>query len=100
MVGVWQPAGERGEQLRTLAGYDTADLAEPPLVDEFASAHLGSGVRVRCLQKGPRRHGSPVGRARDRPADKGRVRGPRLAANETPAIDAFARAMRLVPKQW
>jgi hypothetical protein len=109
MVGVWQPTGERDEQLRTLAGYETEDLTEPPVMDEFVSGHLGSGVRVRCVQKSPRRRGSPVGllgyawrsaeletdlQIRTVCTDLGWL------ANETPAIDAFARAMRLVPKQW
>jgi hypothetical protein len=53
--------GERDEQLRMLAGYDTEDLVEPPTMEAFSSEHLGFGVKVRCVQKGPKRRNTVVG---------------------------------------
>ncbi|HEV3382116.1 MAG TPA: hypothetical protein VG142_14210 [Trebonia sp.] len=107
MVGVWQMTGERDEQLRMLAGYETEDLAEPPAMEAFSSEHLGFGVKVRCVQKGPRRRGSLVGllgyawRSEELQTDLHmRALCPDLGWLEgaTPGIDRFARAARLVPK--
>jgi hypothetical protein len=108
MVGVWQMTGERDEQLRMLAGYDTEDLVEPPAVEGFSSEYLGFGVKVRCVQKGPKRRNTVVGllgyawRSEELETDLHmRALCPDLGWLEgaTPAIDRFARAARLVPKQ-
>jgi hypothetical protein len=108
MVGVWQMTGERDEQLRMLAGYDTEDLVEPPAAEAFSSEHLGFGVKVRCVQKGPKRRNAVVGllgyawRSEELETDLHmRAMCPDLGWLEgaAPAIDRFARAARLVPKR-
>lgn len=45
-VGVWEARGDAGEQLRMLCLADDPDAVEPPIVDEFATPRLGTGLRV------------------------------------------------------
>ena len=61
MLGVWQTMDDRNEQLRTLAGYNTTDLVEPPILEDFHTEHLGTGVRVWCVQKAEKRRKAVVG---------------------------------------
>jgi hypothetical protein len=45
-LGVWDAEGEREAALRHLAGADDPDAVEPPIVEEFSTPHLGSGLRI------------------------------------------------------
>jgi hypothetical protein len=107
MLGVWQMDGERAEQLRMLAGFDTMKLVEAPVVEEFPTERLGTGVKVWCAQRGPNRRDEVVGllgyawrsealqtdlSLRALCADLGWLQG------AMPGIDEFARALRLVPR--
>lgn len=51
MLGVWQMVQERDEQLKLLAGYNTVDLVEPPILEDFCTEHLGTGIKVWCVQR-------------------------------------------------
>lgn len=51
MLGVWQMLQERDEQLKLLAGYNTTDLVEPPILEDFHTEHLGTGIKVWCVQR-------------------------------------------------
>jgi hypothetical protein len=107
MLGVWKMTGERDEQLRMLAGYETEDLAEPPVIEAFATERLGPGVKVWCAQKSAHRRGGIDGligyawrseeletdlNLRAFCADLGWLQG------AMPGIDEFARALRIVPR--
>lgn len=51
MLGVWRTMQERDEQLKLLAGYNTTDLVEPPILDDFYTERLGTGIKVWCVQR-------------------------------------------------
>jgi hypothetical protein len=51
MLGVWQAMQGRDEQLKLLAGYNTVDLVEPPILEDFYTEHLGTGIKVWCVQR-------------------------------------------------
>jgi hypothetical protein len=44
--GVWEAVGERAAQLRALTYADNPEAIQPPLVDEFATERLGSGLKT------------------------------------------------------
>jgi hypothetical protein len=44
--GIWEAAGDPAGQLRALAGADSSDAMEPPIVEEFATERLGTGLRA------------------------------------------------------
>ncbi|MBO0810054.1 MAG: hypothetical protein J2P32_17300 [Actinobacteria bacterium] len=46
MFGVWPTVGDRDTQLNTLTGIGSPDLAKPPIVEEFRTGRLGSGLKV------------------------------------------------------
>jgi hypothetical protein len=107
MLGVWQMTGERDEQLRMLAGYETEDLVEPPVMEAFHTEHLGTGVKVWCAQKAPSRSGAVVGllgyawRSEELETDMHlKAMCPDLGwlQGAMPGIDEFARALRIVPR--
>lgn len=108
MLGVWNMTGERDQQLRALAGAETVDLIEPPVIEEFPTERLGAGVKVWCVQKAPHRRNAVVGllgyawrseyletdlHMRAMCPDLGWLQG------AMPGIDEFARALRIVPKK-
>lgn len=108
MMGVWQTMDDRDEQLRTLAGYNTVDLVEPPILEDFHTEHLGTGVKVWCVQKGEKRRNPVVGllgyawrceeletdlHLKTMCTDLGWLQG------AMPGIEEFARAIRLVPRR-
>jgi hypothetical protein len=108
MLGVWQMSGERQEQLRWLAGYETVDLVEPPIVEDFCTEHLETGVKVWCVQKGEKRRKAVVGllgyawrceeletdlHLKTMCTDLGWLQG------AMPGIEEFARAIRIVPRR-
>jgi hypothetical protein len=109
MLGVWHMMQERDEQLRLLAGYNTTDLIEPPILEDFSTEHLGTGVKVWCVQKAPRRRSKAVvgllGYAfrneeletdlhlKAMCPDLGWLQG------AMPHIDEFVRAISIVPRQ-
>jgi hypothetical protein len=108
MLGVWRMGGERDEQLRALAGYETIDLVEPPVMEAFPTERLGAGVKVWCRQKAPKRRKEVVGllgyawRSEELETDLSlRVFCPDLdwLRTATPGIDEFARALRIVPRR-
>ena len=47
-LGIWKSARETTEQLRLLVGADDPEAVEPPIVDDFVTDQLGSGLR--CLR--------------------------------------------------
>jgi hypothetical protein len=108
MLGVWQMVQERDEQLRLLAGYNTVDLVEPPILEDFSTEHLGTGIKVWCVQrqeKHRRRVVALLGYAfrneeletdlhlKAMCPDLGWLQG------AMPHIDEFVRAISIVPKQ-
>ena len=108
MLGVWQMVQERDEQLKLLAGYDTVDLVEPPILEDFSTEHLGTGIKVWCVQrqeKHRRRVVALLGYAfrneeletdlhlKAMCPDLGWLQG------AMPHIDEFVRAISIVPKQ-
>jgi hypothetical protein len=44
-VGVWEMRGERGARLRRLVCADDTQVIEAPVVEEFCTEALGSGLR-------------------------------------------------------
>ena len=109
MLGVWQMTDERDEQLKLLAGYNTTDLVEPPILEDFPTEHLGSGVKVRCVQKAPKRFSKAVAgllgyafRNEELETDLHlKAMCPDLGwlQGAMPHIDEFVRAISIVPKQ-
>jgi hypothetical protein len=108
MLGVWQMVQERDEQLKLLAGYNTVDLVEPPILEDFSNEHLGTGIKVWCVQrqeKHRRRVVALLGYAfrneeletdlhlKAMCPDLGWLQG------AMPHIDEFVRAISIVPKQ-
>jgi hypothetical protein len=108
MLGVWQMVQERDEQLKLLAGYNTVDLVEPPILEDFYTEHLGTGIKVWCVQrqeKHRRRVVALLGYAfrnevletdlhlKTMCTDLGWLQG------AMPHIDEFVRAISIVPKQ-
>lgn len=107
MLGLWQRVGERDEQLRLLAGYNTTDLVEPPILEDFYTEHLGTGVKVWCVQKAEKRRKAVVGllgyawRCEELETDlhlKTMCSDLGWLQAAMPAIEEFARAIRIVPK--
>jgi hypothetical protein len=107
MLGVWQIMGERSEQLRLLAGYNTVDLVEPPVLEEFSTEHLGTGIKVWCVQKAEKRRKAVVGllgyawRCAELETDlhlKTMCTDLGWLQAAMPGIEEFARAIRIVPK--
>jgi hypothetical protein len=45
-VGIWESDGERDAQLRMLTHADDPGAVEPPIVDEFTTDRLGTGLRT------------------------------------------------------
>jgi len=45
-VGIWESDGERDAQLRMLTHADDPGVVEPPIVDEFSTDRLGTGLRT------------------------------------------------------
>ena len=108
MLGVWQMVQERDEQLKLLAGYNTVDLVEPPILEDFYTEHLDTGIKVWCVQrqeKHRRRVVALLGYAfrnevletdlhlKTMCTDLGWLQG------AMPHIDEFVRAISIVPKQ-
>ena len=108
MLGVWQMMDERDEQLKLLAGYNTTDLVEPPILEDFPTEHLGTGSRSgACRRHEKRQEGGCrlLGYAfrneeletdlhlKAMCPDLGWLQG------AMPHIDEFVRAISIVPKQ-
>jgi hypothetical protein len=47
-LGIWKTYGDRAEHVRHMVGADDPNVAEPPVVEDFATEQLGSGLR--CLR--------------------------------------------------
>lgn len=45
-LGIWAMDGERDEALRLLVNADDPEAVEPPVVEEFTTERLGSGLRA------------------------------------------------------
>jgi hypothetical protein len=108
MLGVWQMTGERDEQLRWLAGYETIDLVEPPVREDFYTEHLGVGVKVWCVQKPEKRRKPVCGllgyawRCAELETDlhlKMMCTDLGWLQAAMPGIEEFARAIRIVPRR-
>lgn len=108
MLGVWQMTDERDEQLKLLAGYNTTDLVEPPILEDFHTGHLGTGIKVWCVQRQEKHRRRVVGllgyafrneeletdlHLKTMCPDLGWLQG------AMPHIEEFVRAISLIPKQ-
>jgi len=108
MLGVWQMVQERDEQLKLLAGYNTVDLVEPPILEDFYTKHLGTGIKVWCVQRQEKHRKRVVAllgyafrnevletdlHLKTMCTDLGWLQG------AMPHIDEFVRAISIVPKQ-
>jgi hypothetical protein len=107
MIGIWEVQGARDHQLRALAGRNLKDLIEPPIVEEFWTEHLGSGLKILSYQRDPEEPGSIVGwlgyawRSEQRETDvQVYTCCPDLARLQRamPDIDDLARALKIIPK--
>jgi hypothetical protein len=108
MLGVWQMMQDRDEQLRLLAGYNTTDLVEPPILEDFYTEHLGTGVKVWCAQKAKRPRKAVVGllgyawRCAELETDlhlKTMCTDLGWLQAAMPGIEEFARAIRIIPRR-
>ena len=108
MLGVWQMVQERDEQLKLLAGYDTVDLVEPPILEDFSTEHLGTGIKVWCVQRQEKHRRKVVAllgyafRNEELETDLHlKAMCPDLGwlQGAMPHIDEFVRAISIVPKQ-
>jgi hypothetical protein len=108
MLGVWQMEDERDEQLKLLAGFNTVDLVEPAILEDFYSEHLGTGTKVWCVQRQEQHRRRVVGllgyafRNEDLETDLHlKAMCPDLGWLQAamPHIDEFVRAISIVPKQ-
>lgn len=108
MLGIWQIMQERDEQLKLLAGYNTTDLVEPPILEDFHTEHLGTGIKVWCVQRQEKHRRKVVAllgyafrneeletdlHLKTMCTDLGWLQG------AMPHIDEFVRAISIVPKQ-
>jgi len=108
MLGVWRVMAPRNEQLRTLAGYDTVDLVEPPILEDFSTEHLGTGIKVWCVQRHERHRKKVVGllgyafRNEELETDlhlKTMCQDLGWLQAAMPHIDEFVRAISIVPRE-
>jgi hypothetical protein len=107
-LGVWQMEGGREEQLRTLANAGAPEAIEPPVVEEFTTDRLGTGLKALHYRRGADRsaiHGylSYAWRSEEYETDL------RLFTfcwdlsrlqRAIPDIDELARAIAIVPRSW
>jgi len=108
MLGVWRVMAPRDDQLRMLAGYDTVDLVEPPILEDFSTEHLGTGIKVWCVQRHERRRKKVVGllgyafRNEELETDlhlKTMCQDLGWLQAAMPHIDEFVRAISIVPRE-
>lgn len=107
-IGVWAMQGEREQALRTMAHAYEPEAMEPPIVEEFTTGRLGSGLKALHYRLGPDGetvHGylNYAWRSEQYETDL------RLFAfcddlsrlhRALPDIDDLARAIAIVPRQW
>jgi hypothetical protein len=107
LLGIWQMQGGRDHQLHVLAGRVTKELIEPPIVEEFWTEHLGSGLKIMRYERDPESDGGIAGslgyawRSEEYETDlQITTASPDLARLQqaTPDIDILARALKIVPK--
>lgn len=109
MLGIWEILdANRDEQLKLLAGYNTTDLVEPPILEDFYAEHLGTGIKVWCVQRQEKHRRKVVGllgyafRNEELETDLHlKTMCPDLGWLQAamPHIDEFVRAISIVPKQ-
>src|SRR6202000_2708724 len=51
MVAAWDAVGDADSQLRMLVHADEPEAVEPPLVEPFTAARLGTGLKSEYLQR-------------------------------------------------
>ena len=51
--GIWRAWGEREERLRQLTQADEPEAIEPPIVEEFTTGKLGTGLKTLHYRRGP-----------------------------------------------
>lgn len=107
-IGVWAMEGDRDQALRTLAHTGDPEAIEPPIVDEFSTPRLGTGLKALHYRRGPdgeQVHGylNYAWRSEQYETDL------RLfifcddlsrLQRAMPDIDDLARAIEVVPRQW
>lgn len=108
MLGVWRVMAPRDDQLRMLAGYDTVDLVEPPILEDFSTEHLGTGIKVWCVQRHERHRKKVVGllgyafRNEELETDlhlKTMCTDLGWLQAAIPHIDEFVRAISIIPRE-
>ena len=108
MLGVWRVMAPRDDQLRMLAGYDTVDLVEPPILEDFSTEHMGTGIKVWCVQRHERHRKKVVGllgyafRNEELETDlhlKTMCQDLGWLQAAMPHIDEFVRAISIVPRE-
>lgn len=107
-LGIWAMDGDRDEQLRTLAHADEPTAVEPPIVEEFSTERLGTGLKALHYRFG--RDGSAVHGYLNYAWRSERYETDlRLFTfcwdlsrlqRALPDIDELARAIEIVPRQW
>ena len=107
-IGVWEMEGSRDQALRGLVHADEPEAVEPPVVEEFTTERLGTGLKVlhhRLAPDGETVHGylNYAWRSEQHETDLrlftfsdnlGRL------ARAMPDIDDLARAIEIVPRRW
>lgn len=107
-LGVWAMQGERDAALRALAHADDSDAIEPPIVSEFGTERLGTGLKVLHYRRGldgDRVHGylNYAWRSEKYQTDLRLFTfSDDLSRLERamPDIDDLARATEIVPREW
>jgi hypothetical protein len=107
-LGVWAMQGERDAALRALAHADDPAAIEPPIVSEFSTGRLGTGLKVLHYRRGPdgeKVHGylNYAWRSEKYQTDLRLFTfSDDLSRLERamPDIDDLARATGIVPREW
>jgi hypothetical protein len=107
-LGVWQMQGGREEQMRLLAHADAPEAIEPPIVEEFTTGRLGTGLKALHYRRSSDRsavHGylNYAWRSEQYETDLRLFTFcPDLARLQRaiPDIDELARAIAIVPRKW
>ncbi len=107
-IGIWAMAGDRDEQLRLLTQADEPAAVEPPIIEEFTTERLGTGLKALHYRREPggtRLDGylNYAWRSEQYETD---LRLFTFSSDMSrlhaalPDIDDLARAIELVPRQW
>lgn len=107
-IGVWAMEGNRDQAMRGLAHADDPEAIEPPIVEEFTTERLGTGLKALHYRRGPdgesvHGHLNYAWRSEQYETD---LRLFTFSDNLSrlqramPDIDDLARAIEIVPRRW